>query len=59
MSHAQMPLVVPSGMVFYTDLPGCLVRRNPDLARDVIHALNRVDRSRKEVLWSTIEGKRK
>ena len=44
-----LPLVVPSGMVFYTPLIPALIEKNPDLAREVIHALNIVDRSRREL----------
>lgn len=44
-----LPLVVPSGMVFYTPLVPALIERNPDLAREVIHALNVIDRSRRDL----------
>ena len=46
MSPYEPPLVIPSGMRFYTALPQVLVERNPGLARDVIHMLNRIDRGR-------------
>lgn len=40
------PLVIPSSMRFGTPLMYRLVERNPYLARDVIAALNAVDRGR-------------
>ena len=46
MSPYEPPLVIPSGMRFYTALPQVLVQKNPGLARDVIHMLNRIDRGR-------------
>lgn len=48
------PVVVPSGMKFHTDLPGRLVALNPDLARDVIHMLNIIDRSRNTLFRQTL-----
>ena len=46
MRPEDLPVVIPSGMRFYTDLPGRLVACNPPLAREVIRAINIVDRSR-------------
>lgn len=40
------PLVVPSSMVLHTDAIKNVVAKNPRLARDVISALNLVDRQR-------------
>lgn len=42
--------VVPSGMTLYTDLVPSLMKRNPSLAVKVIAGINRVDRSRKDLL---------
>jgi len=42
----DLPLVIPSSMVLHTPIIRSLVVNNPRLARDVITALNRVDRSR-------------
>lgn len=50
--------VVPSGMVLHTDLVPLLIERNPSLATKVIVALNRVDRSRKDMLHFVIGGTR-
>lgn len=47
-ASAPANVVIPSGMVFYTPLPEALIKHNPDLAVEVIHALNRVDRSRRD-----------
>lgn len=40
------PLVIPSSMRFGTPLMHRLVEKNPYLARDVIAALNQIDRGR-------------
>lgn len=48
------PVVIPSGMVFYTDLPGRLVEKNPSLAKEVIRMLNIIDRSRRTLYWQVI-----
>lgn len=55
----KTPLVVPSGMVFYTPLPGILVQKNPDLAKQVVYALNTVDRSRRELFGGLFPKERK
>lgn len=41
-----LPLVIPSSMVLHTPVVRNIVAKNPRLARDVIAALNGVDRSR-------------
>lgn len=50
----DLPVVIPSGMRFYTPLPGLLVEKNPSLARDVIRALNIIDRSRNRLYRQVI-----
>lgn len=57
MGRDALPLVVPSSMVFYTQLMDNLVRKNPTLARDVIRALNTVDRSRNKLYRSVLGEK--
>lgn len=44
-----LPVVIPSGMELHTPLVPGLVSKNPSLARKVIHCLNRIDRSRREL----------
>lgn len=50
----DLPVVVPSGMRFYTPLPELLIQKNPSLARDVIRMLNVIDRSRNLLYRQTI-----
>lgn len=45
----QLPVVVPSGMQLFTPLVPTLLVKNPSLARKVVHCINRVDRSRREL----------
>ena len=56
-SLAEAPLVVPSAMRFYTHLPTQLSRKNPTLFRDVVAALNHIDRSRTTRLRNLLEAK--
>lgn len=49
-SLAEAPLVIPSSMVFYTQLPNILQIRNPVLLRDVVAVLHHVDKQRRNRL---------
>lgn len=42
----EAPLVVPSSMRYYTNLPAILAIRNPTLLRDVVAALHHIDQQR-------------
>jgi hypothetical protein len=44
-----LPVVIPSGMEIHTPLVPLLIDKNPSLARKVLHSLNRIDRSRREL----------
>ena len=56
-SLAEAPLVVPSNMRFFTYLPTQLHRKNPTLFRDVVAALNHIDRQRQARLRNLLEAK--
>lgn len=53
-SHLAPVVVVPSSMRFYTPLVPTLMAKNPDLAKQVIHLLNQVDRSRNTLFRQVI-----
>lgn len=42
-------IVIPSSLRSYTGLLPCLIEKNPDLAQQVVNALNHVDRSRNKL----------
>lgn len=51
-----MNLAVPSSMKFYTPLVPRLAVLNPDLAQQVINAINYVDRDRRNYLFRQVLG---
>ena len=52
----SMDLVIPSSMVFYTGLVQRLAPKNPDLAQDIVNALNQVDRAGRNRLYRQVIG---
>ena len=51
--------VIPSSMVFYTNLPRVLIAKNPSLAQLVINALNKVDRESRNHYFRQVMGDEK
>lgn len=54
-----MGLVVPSSMVFHTPLVPRLATRNPELAQQIVNALNQIDRSGRNRLYRQVVGELK
>lgn len=54
-----MDLVVPSSMVFYTPLVPRLAARNPELAQQIVNALNQIDRLGRNRLYRQVVGELK
>lgn len=48
-------VVVPSSLRMHTELLPHLIEKNPQLAQDVVNALNRLDRSR-NILFRQVLG---